>query len=161
MYLSGKGQGSPAFAIGGVGIGDDNEGVGIDFLNLELDGGDLLVRHDEEEHVLVASRVESAALDACGGAVEGGEDEVAEFSVGLLGNDEHELVVLCAVDDEGDDLGRNEDGEEGVEGEVPRGGCGAGIGSADAQSDHHEAEGHDDGVAEEDAVGEAEAGKFL
>ena len=38
LQFAGSGERTPAFAVGGVGIGDDHKGLGINFLHLEFDG---------------------------------------------------------------------------------------------------------------------------
>ena len=101
--LATLGQLFPAFAIGVVGIGDNDESTGIGFANDLLHTGDFLVVDDEEEHLLVAIGIEALAADAGGRTLEVLEDVGTQFGHRLLADDEEELVVLVTGNHTGDD----------------------------------------------------------
>ena len=142
-----------AFAEGVVGVGDNNECLVVELLNLVLNVAHLLAVYNEEDHLLVAICVHTLSLDVGTTATQLVEDIMAHSVGVLVADDVKQFVARSTVDCIAQYLSIHEDTYSRVEREQQTL-CLLTLGQTDAEADNHKTAEHDDSVGEQYTVGE-------
>ena len=124
---------------------------------------DLLAAHHHEDHLPVLIGIHALALDVGAAAVHILDDEIAQFGMVILTDDEKQFVVRRAVDHIGQHARRNVDRDERVERQQPAAPLDRlAVGAAShAETDDQKSRQHDARIGEQDARREFHLGEFL